>query len=381
MASSKYVDVISNASIREYAENKPAAFTNRLAKTLTLEGNWEVGLLEIVHPKISSISKHKGEVYLHGNVPDMLTTKFEIDFSKSDPYQLMEKAAKKVEDLSNGNTKTRLHKDINGIYSILVGWHKVPDKWKCTTHILVDTDDLSYLGFSSSTFKNPKGQTFNDSDLVYHENLAPTPIESPKKFKMKIWTDPKEEDMTVDTPANVPVSKLAQIFNEAIHKHWEAKKVNYKTHPKPSFRIGKDGRLEYRPGLIQSTKNESVMLRFDTDTMFLLGFKDWDTTKIEPITAYYRPYMGNSHLVYFYADVVQEHHQGDIMGSTLRVLPITDKKEVYHTRFSPIIYHPVKRKMIDTISVSINDDSGRNPTFIDGVTHATLHFRKSEKLY
>ena len=383
MNGSKYVDLISSASIREFAENRVASFTNRLAKALVLDGNWEVGLLEVVHPKVSTVSMHEGEVYLHGNVPQSFTKKFIIDYSLKEPYKVLENAAKKVEEKVNTTLKPGLHKDVNGIYSLLIGGYNVTDKWKCTAHVTFENKQLEYLGLEVETFKvNPKGKTYkNHENVVYHENIAPRLITSPQKFKVKIWTDPKEEEITIDAAADDTIAKLVKKFNAAIDKYWMEKGVDENTHPKPTFKVGNDGRLEYRPGLFEVSKMETVMLRFDDTTMKLLGFKDVDFSKIEPKDAYFRPYSGTSHLIYLYTDVVQEHNQGDIMGNSLRVLPITDQKEIHHKRFSPIIYHPVKRKIVDTITISLNDDSGRNPEFSDGVTHVTLHFKRVKSLY
>ena len=52
MASSTFIDLVSNASMLELPENKTNKFTKKLRKPLELEGKWEIGLLELNHRKI-----------------------------------------------------------------------------------------------------------------------------------------------------------------------------------------------------------------------------------------------------------------------------------------------------------------------------------------
>ena len=49
-ASSFYVTLPSNSSLREYPENTLSAFKVKLPSTVILEGEWEAGLVEIHYP-------------------------------------------------------------------------------------------------------------------------------------------------------------------------------------------------------------------------------------------------------------------------------------------------------------------------------------------
>ncbi len=46
-----YVTLPCNASLSVYPENRISSYTTRLAKTINLKGEWQVGLAEIEYPR------------------------------------------------------------------------------------------------------------------------------------------------------------------------------------------------------------------------------------------------------------------------------------------------------------------------------------------
>ncbi len=46
-----YVTLACNASLSVYPENRISSYTTRLAKTINLKGEWQVGLAEIEYPR------------------------------------------------------------------------------------------------------------------------------------------------------------------------------------------------------------------------------------------------------------------------------------------------------------------------------------------
>ena len=50
MESEFYVTLPSNSSMQYFPDNKTSNFVTKLPRTLQLDGEWEVGLAEIVYP-------------------------------------------------------------------------------------------------------------------------------------------------------------------------------------------------------------------------------------------------------------------------------------------------------------------------------------------
>ncbi len=44
-----YIDLVSNASMELYPLNTLSSFTNKLSIPIELEGEWEIGLIELFH--------------------------------------------------------------------------------------------------------------------------------------------------------------------------------------------------------------------------------------------------------------------------------------------------------------------------------------------
>ncbi len=61
-----YVTLPCNASLSVYPENRISSYTTRLAKTINLKGEWQVGLAEIEYPRSwYSFNDNDGTFSLH----------------------------------------------------------------------------------------------------------------------------------------------------------------------------------------------------------------------------------------------------------------------------------------------------------------------------
>ena len=153
MADSIYIDLVSNASMLEFPENKTNKFTTKLAKPLELEGDWEIGLLELNHPKIERSSKHTGQVWVSGDISNSYKTNFNIDFSLQDPFaDLHAKTGEIVAKLFPGynEKKISITQDGNKSFTIKNGKTKVKGDYKIASAIIFNTENARYFGFSNN---------------------------------------------------------------------------------------------------------------------------------------------------------------------------------------------------------------------------------------
>ena len=75
MESEFYVKLPSNSSMQYFPDNKTLNFVTKLSRTLQLDGEWEVGLAEIVYPH-TWYNIHKGKNSVEISTPDNLLLVF-----------------------------------------------------------------------------------------------------------------------------------------------------------------------------------------------------------------------------------------------------------------------------------------------------------------
>ena len=84
-----------------------------------------------------------------------------------------------------------------------------------------------------------------------------------------------------------------------------------------------------------------------------------------------------------YSNIVANSIVGSKYTSLLKVVPIpSDKKfgDQVDIDFNPIEYQPVDTTILQEISISLHDDSGKLIPFKFGRTIVKLHFKKDESL-
>ena len=71
-----YLTLPSNASLKIYPSNTVAKYTTRLQKRIELDGDWEVGLTEMVYPySLVNVSGEWFQIYYSGKTWDKVTIK------------------------------------------------------------------------------------------------------------------------------------------------------------------------------------------------------------------------------------------------------------------------------------------------------------------
>ena len=80
-----YVTLPSNASTNFFPANKPHEYKIRLAHPIQLRGNWEVGLAEILYPKVfNTLDRPLAFCYLHVDDSNFATDGEVLDFGQID---------------------------------------------------------------------------------------------------------------------------------------------------------------------------------------------------------------------------------------------------------------------------------------------------------
>jgi len=388
MADSIYIDLVSNASMLEFPENKTNKFTTKLAKPLELEGDWEIGLLELNHPKIERSSKHTGQVWVSGDISNSYKTNFNIDFSLQDPFaDLHAKTGEIVAKLFPGynEKKISITQDGNKSFTIKNGKTKVKGDYKIASAIIFNTENARYFGFSNNYIQGTETDLEQRKAITLKEktpmknDIAPTITKAKLTLNPDIWLNdyPRKPKLPVIIEPNDNLVKIVETANKSIDKVWNDEKLDEKKYPKPKFAMDKNN-LILKSGYTRVEKEVDVRFAFDRKSLDLMGFSGQDipNTSGAQIRAMYQPSSTMSNLIFFYTDIVEEHHVGDIMANSLRGIPIKSGENVNHLVFNPVIYHSISLKRINTVSASILDEVGEDPGFTKGRLHATLHLKR-----
>lgn len=384
MEDNKYIDLISTASLRDFPNNIASDFTNKLAQPLVLDGDWEVGLAQISHPKIDSKLIHKGSVWIDGDLSDSLKSEFEIDFSKTEPFsELINTTKRVVKKLSTGNyRKPELKQDGNGAFSLINGAAEKDGDYKLVSHFKILPENFKYLGFSDGLGKQilsleQDADKKMKSKSSYKNDRNPLIPSQQVTLKNAFWVKDKiqKKEISIIIDQNDTLSSIASKLNAEIDKQWKTLQLGEDKYPMPKFSMDKNN-LVYSPGLMKDKKSVAARISYDRKTLDFMGFvgQKIEGTSGSIIRAEYLPNSGISSLIFFYTDIAEEHHVGDSMANSLRGIPAQDVKN--HRVFNPIIYHPVRVKRINKITVFIADEIGGSPNFSDGKLHATLHLRR-----
>ena len=91
--------------------------------------------------------------------------------------------------------------------------------------------------------------------------------------------------------------------------------------------------------------------------------------------------MGKN-LMYVYSDIVSHSIVGDVSAPLLRVcnLPTSPTERSVHLSFVDVHYKPIRKTHFESITISINTETGELMPFISGKVLITLHFRRVHNL-
>ena len=86
--------------------------------------------------------------------------------------------------------------------------------------------------------------------------------------------------------------------------------------------------------------------------------------------------------IFLYCDVIEHRTVGDILAPLIGVVPVEGPAGTYVAkRYDKIQYHPILKKNISTIHISLCDDQGQFIRFQKGKVIVTLHFRPQKLLH
>ena len=195
------IELVSSASTNVYPENTLASFSNFLPDQLTLEGNWEVALLEISYPSLYN-NITDGKFWYVNNPNKSKETKetnpatgISIDY---DPLYIQPGLYMSLDEIltsmNNSLKKKRSTQKVDLKWSINQVSRKVdislPSK---DSHLVISSPDLStILGFPSNVWLKGIGP---------HQSLYP--IDILRIHSVMVYTDIVEYSVIGDTKAPV----------------------------------------------------------------------------------------------------------------------------------------------------------------------------------
>lgn len=119
-------------------------------------------------------------------------------------------------------------------------------------------------------------------------------------------------------------------------------------------------------------------IQLDEVLQSVLGFVEQSNLKESNQTAVKRPMLKrNIDNIFVYCNIIEYIHVGNTQAPLLRQIPISShENRVVDREFINKIYIPVNCNILNTIDISIHDQSGVLVPFKDGLTTVTLEFRQ-----
>ena len=109
---------------------------------------------------------------------------------------------------------------------------------------------------------------------------------------------------------------------------------------------------------------------------FVLGFQKIRYRGIGEYTSESVANVDTVNAIYVYCDVIEHRTVGHTLAPLLAVLPVTGKPGVYVCkRHDKIQHHPVLKKNLSDIHISLRDDQAKQIRFCKGKVIVTLHLR------
>ena len=124
------------------------------------------------------------------------------------------------------------------------------------------------------------------------------------------------------------------------------------------------------------TAQPDVVVTLSNELASILGFRKVWYREIGEYTSASVANVDTVNAIYVYCDVIEHRTVGHTLAPLLAVLPVTGKPGVYVSkRYDKIQYHPVLKKNLSDIHISLRDDQGKRIRFRKGKVIVTLHLR------
>ena len=96
----------------------------------------------------------------------------------------------------------------------------------------------------------------------------------------------------------------------------------------------------------------------------------------------YESYKYSNQYFYVNTDIIKSQYHGDVVVPVLRTVTVKGEHGSYVSKnFERPHYVPLNKKIFDTISINIRDETGDLVAFEHGKVIITLHFRCSKTQY
>ena len=124
------------------------------------------------------------------------------------------------------------------------------------------------------------------------------------------------------------------------------------------------------------TTQPDVVVTLLNELASILGFRKVWYREIGEYTSASVANVDTVNAIYVYCDVIEHRTVGHTLAPLLAVLPVTGKPGAYVSkRYDKIQYHPVLKKNLSDIHISLRDDQGKRIRFRKGKVIVTLHLR------
>ena len=124
------------------------------------------------------------------------------------------------------------------------------------------------------------------------------------------------------------------------------------------------------------TAQPDVVVTLSNELASILGFQKVWYREIGEYTSASVANVDTVNAIYVYCDVIEHRTVGHTLAPLLAVLPVTGKPGAYVSkRYDKIQYHPVLKKNLSDIHISLRDDQGKRIRFRKGKVIVTLHLR------
>ena len=119
-----------------------------------------------------------------------------------------------------------------------------------------------------------------------------------------------------------------------------------------------------------------VVVTLSDELASVLGFQKTWYRKIGEYTSKSVANVDTVNSIYVYCDVIEHRIVGHTLAPLIGALPVTVKSGSYVSkRYDKIQYHPVLKKNLSDIHISLRDDQAKRNRFRRGKVIVTLHLR------
>ena len=120
-----------------------------------------------------------------------------------------------------------------------------------------------------------------------------------------------------------------------------------------------------------------VEVTFSEQLASLLGFEKKWYPEIGEYTSANVANVDTVNAIYVYCEVIEHRTVGHTLAPLLDVLPVTENSGAYVSkRYNKIQYHPVLKKNVSDIHISLRDDRAKRIRFRKEKVIVTLHLRQ-----